>query len=92
MVPSFYRFKLSWTSYDLGLITKFVYEMCFVPSFIMLYTGDFSMHHYVEVSQIRWQLLMNQLEMGQYCDASSITIFVGLPFKRHYHIESIIAF
>ena len=29
MVPSFCRFELSWTSYGLGIITKFVYVMCF---------------------------------------------------------------
>ena len=57
MVPIFCEFKLVWPSYGLCKFTSSILLNEFLLlSFIMLYTEDFSMHHYVGFSQIGSQL------------------------------------
>ena len=63
MMPSFCKFEVVWPRYGLCKFTlsilwnAFLYYISF--KFIMLYTGDFSMRHYVGFSQIGSHITMH---------------------------------
>ena len=53
VMPSFCRLELPLRTYGPIKTLQVLNEIFFKPSFIMLYTGDFTLHYYVRFLQIR---------------------------------------